>query len=111
MVSAVLPPHHSLPQYKKQAKDLLKAANSDDAPAIQRMDANLPSGKRSETRQTGTAFALADAQLVIAREHGFESWPKFVKHVESLVGVDPKTAIWQAAQQAVIAGDQSTLAQ
>jgi len=24
-----------------------------------------------------TRFALADAQLVIAREHGFESWPKF----------------------------------
>ncbi|HEX3092707.1 MAG TPA: ankyrin repeat domain-containing protein, partial [Candidatus Angelobacter sp.] len=27
-------------------------------------------------------FALADAQLVIAREHGFESWPKFAKRIE-----------------------------
>src|SRR5262249_53777184 len=30
------------------------------------------------------AFQLADAQLVIAREHGFESWPKFAKHIETL---------------------------
>jgi ankyrin repeat protein len=29
-------------------------------------------------------FHLADAQLVIAREHGFESWPKFAKHIETL---------------------------
>ncbi len=29
-------------------------------------------------------FALAGAQLVIAREHGFESWPRFVKHIEGL---------------------------
>src|SRR5262249_24760123 len=26
----------------------------------------------------------SDAQLVIAREHGFESWPKFARHVEEL---------------------------
>ena len=29
-------------------------------------------------------FALADAQLVIASEHGFESWPRFAKHIEGL---------------------------
>ncbi|MGB9123427.1 MAG: hypothetical protein WCE73_22620 [Candidatus Angelobacter sp.] len=25
---------------------------------------------------------MADAQLVIAREHGFESWPKFARRIE-----------------------------
>ena len=29
-------------------------------------------------------FTLTDAQLVIAREHGFESWPKFASHIETL---------------------------
>ena len=28
--------------------------------------------------------ALTDAQLVIAREHGFESWPKFAAHITTL---------------------------
>ena len=28
--------------------------------------------------------ALADAQLVIAREHGLESWPKFAAHITTL---------------------------
>src|SRR5262249_48233985 len=29
-------------------------------------------------------FQLADAQLIIAREYGFESWPKFAKHIRAL---------------------------
>ena len=29
-------------------------------------------------------LTLTDAQLVIAREHGFESWPKFAQHIETL---------------------------
>ena len=32
----------------------------------------------------GGAASLADAQLVIAREYGFASWPKLKRHVESL---------------------------
>lgn len=29
-------------------------------------------------------FQLSDAQLVIAREHGFESWPKFAQQIETI---------------------------
>jgi len=29
-------------------------------------------------------FSLSDAQLVVAREYGFESWPKLKHHVESV---------------------------
>ena len=38
--------------------------------------------KRARGAAAHTTFALADAQWVIAREHGFESWPKFVRHLE-----------------------------
>ncbi len=51
-----------------------------------------------------TRFVLADAQFVIAREHGFESWPKFAKHVESVASAslassvsDPIAAFIEAA--------------
>jgi ankyrin repeat protein len=37
-----------------------------------------------ESEFRGDQIALTDAQLVIAREHGFESWPKFAKHIETV---------------------------
>ncbi|MDP9172020.1 MAG: ankyrin repeat domain-containing protein, partial [Acidobacteriota bacterium] len=44
---------------------------------------------------------LADAQFFIARAHGFESWPKFASHFQS-VG-------FEAAADAAISGDVETL--
>lgn len=45
------------------------------------------SGQAALPKKRGGLFRvrLADAQLVIAREHGFESWPKFAKHVEAVM--------------------------
>ncbi len=61
--------HLNLEYYRKQAKALLKASKSGDANAIQRLQRYLP---------TQTAMpALHDAQLTIAREQGFLSWPRF----------------------------------
>ena len=78
-----LPARPSLEQYKKQAKDLLKAYRSTDVETIRRVTRNHPRFEKfSEPGFDVTKFALADAQLVIAREHGFESWPKFAKHIE-----------------------------
>lgn len=83
MDSKPLPSRPSLEQYKKQAKELLKAYRSADAEAIRRVKANHPRfNKLSEVALRNTKLALADAQLVIAREHGFESWPKFTKRIE-----------------------------
>lgn len=62
-----------LHQQHKLAKDLIRAARAKDSAALARLRAVLPDR---------TQFKLADAQLVIAREAGFESWPKLVKHVE-----------------------------
>jgi ankyrin repeat protein len=78
-----LPARPSLEQYKKQAKDLLKAYRSADVETIRRVKRNHPRfEKLAEPGFDISKFALADAQLVIAREHGFESWPKFAKRIE-----------------------------
>src|SRR5579864_4475305 len=78
-----LPARPSLEQYKKQAKELLKAYRSADVETIRRVNKNHPRFENlSAPGFDVTKFALADAQLVIAREHGFESWPKFARHIE-----------------------------
>ncbi len=85
MDATPLPAHANLEQYKKQAKDLLKAYRSADVETIRRVKRNHPRfEKLSEPGFQITKFALADAQLVIAREHGFESWPKFAKRIHEL---------------------------
>jgi len=89
--------HPSLEQYRKQAKELVKVFRS--APSrrksldsqvahsevVQRVKKHHPRFRDlPEDEIAGTRFALADAQFVMAREHGFESWTKFARHVESL---------------------------
>jgi ankyrin repeat protein len=55
------------------------------------------------------ACTLAQAQLVIAREHGFASWPKFAKHVEALARTQSPIAAFEAAVDAIVSGDLATL--
>jgi ankyrin repeat protein len=89
----------SLEQYRKQAKELVKVFRSSRKPldsqvahseathaeVVQRVKKHHPRFRDlPEDDIAGIRFALADAQFVIAREHGFRSWPKFAKHVESL---------------------------
>jgi hypothetical protein len=52
---------------------------------------------------------LADAQFVIARVHGFLSWPKFVKHIESLARASSPVSAFEAAASAIVTGDVTTL--
>jgi len=49
--------------------------------------------------------ALADAQFVIARSHGFESWPKFVRHLESAMLEGSSQSRFESAADAIVAGD------
>jgi Ankyrin repeats (3 copies) len=110
-----VPTRPNLEQYKKQAKDLVKSYGSGDAAALERIkqhhprlgklrDAELPG---AELR--GARFALADAQLILACEHGFESWPRFAKHVEALSLKSSSTSRFESAVDAVVAGDIATL--
>jgi ankyrin repeat protein len=52
---------------------------------------------------------LADAQFFIAREHGFESWPKFATQVRALERGNSRDARFEAAADAVVSGDIRTL--
>src|SRR3989442_5920849 len=96
-----LPARPNLEQYKKQAKDLVKAFRAGDDAALHRLREHHPHPARD-------SFELADAQLVIAREHGVDSWPKLKQEIESAsVRVPP--AVWKMAEDAIVAGDLSTL--
>jgi Ankyrin repeats (many copies) len=103
-----LPDRPSLDQYKKQAKDLLRAWRAGDAEAIARVTTHHP---RLTTRgaSADAVFQLADAQLVIAREHGDDTWAAFVARVEAIVGAAPAPP-WKLAEDAVVRGDAEALA-
>ena len=103
MESRELPLHPNLDQYKKQAKDLLKALQAEDPKAIQRVHQFHPHGRELSKP------SLADAQLVLAREHSFESWPKFSKYVRELGQTNSAFAQFERAADAVVAGDAATL--
>jgi len=76
--SLSLPERPSLEQLRKQAKELLKGYRADDRTAVARFRSHHPRGISEKQ------VALADAQLVLAREYGFPSWAKLKHHVESL---------------------------
>jgi ankyrin repeat protein len=69
-----LPTRADLAQQKKQAKELLQSFQSGDTEARARVRAVLPDKKK---------IALADAQLVLAREYGFTNWAALKNHIES----------------------------
>jgi ankyrin repeat protein len=72
-----LPERANLEQLKKQAKSLLAAARSQEPNAIQRFEAVLIGRSLKPD-----AIALHDAQFVLAREYGFESWTALKQEVE-----------------------------
>jgi ankyrin repeat protein len=65
----------NLEYYRKQAKSLLKLAKTGDPTALQRIQLNSP--QPSDSTAALEAPALHHAQLAIAREQGFPSWPRF----------------------------------
>ena len=133
-----LPTRPNLEQYRKLAKDLAQACRSSDPAAIRSWAirwidklATLQDAPRSLlrneqeingqvesiqqfalktfTRGTEATCALTDAQFVIARAHGFLSWPKFVTHVESLGQARSIVSAYEQAVTAIVTGDVATL--
>lgn len=72
-----LPARPSLEQLRKQAKDLLRQARAGDVRALSQI--RTQRGRAVDVARV----RLADAQLAIAREHGFASWPRLKHHVEA----------------------------
>ncbi len=114
-----LPARPRLEQYQKQAKDLLEAFNSGNPEAmrwVKRYHRRLPGrpdtndrNKVTDSEIRSAKLSLIDAQFVIAREHQFENWSKFEKHVEGLNRKNSRVAQFEAAVDAIIAGDITTL--
>ena len=132
-----LPLRPNLERYKKIAKDLIKACKLVDLDAIGNWAeawvkmvvkrSGIELGRR-ESRAIGRwteqveAFAqhklsdkngprcrLADAQFVIARSHGFESWNKFTKHLDDLSHKTSLVSKFEAVADAICNGDVKTL--
>ena len=132
-----LPTRPNVEQYKKLAKDLVKACKSGEPAAVRDWAvrwieklAALQDAPRSLLRgeneisahvdtvdqfarktlsRNAATCALADAQLVIARAHGFLSWPKFAKHVESLARINSTVSAFERAASAIVTGDTVSL--
>lgn len=110
MAAKELPARPDLEQYKKQAKDLAKRWKSGNSEAIERTRKHHPRlAAVSGSALRRARLTLADAQLVIAREHGFESWPKFARRIKELTGERSQAEIWKSAENAVVAGDATAL--
>jgi ankyrin repeat protein len=60
----------NLEYYRKQAKALLEAAKANEPVALARISQQQPQFDRAQLK-------LHDAQLTVARENGFPSWPRF----------------------------------
>lgn len=76
-----LPAHPSLEQLQKRAKELLRQVRAGESAALQRFQVAIPQlGNSVPPREV----RLADAQLVIAREHDFESWADLKHYIGAL---------------------------
>ncbi len=78
-----LPPNPRLDHLKHQAKDLLKAHASRSPEIAQIIREFHPRfAKATDAEIFAADLKLSDAQLTIAREHGFPSWPRLKKRIE-----------------------------
>jgi DNA-binding NtrC family response regulator len=84
-MSKHLPPQSNLRQLKNQAKDLCKAYQAREIDALRRFRQSHPQHQDSSDAHLAEAgLTLQDAQLVIAREYGFDSWPKLTTSLADL---------------------------
>jgi ankyrin repeat protein len=84
MTATQLPERPNLDQLKRQAKDLLRDARAGDPQAIARFRILPAYTRHSDSDLARAALALHDAQSVIAREYGLDSWNALRDHVEEL---------------------------
>ena len=89
-----LPPNPNLDKQRKLAKSLARDYWRGEPEAIERVRALHPKPPSPE------AFALSDAQLVIARSYGFAGWPQLKRKIDALTKSPTDLFV-----QAVEAGD------
>jgi ankyrin repeat protein len=105
-----LPPRPNLEQLKNQAKSLLKVLRIGGAGIFARVREHHPRWQgSSDAILTSAQFTLADAQLMIANEYGFESWPALKSHVLSHQASPSVEATIRSLQDAAGRGDLARL--
>src|SRR5690349_1391380 len=132
-----LPRRPNVEHYKKLAKDLVKACKSDDAESailqwveqwvtvlvkqsgvefrrplpviVSRRTDQVAGFVQRKTREHHGRCRLADAQFILARSHGFDTWARFVKHLNGLKAKGSNIARFETAADAIIKGDLKTL--
>jgi hypothetical protein len=86
-----LPSRPNLEQLRKQAKSVLKGHQAATPEILGRIREHHPRWRHfTEAIIASSPFTLADAQLVIAAEYGFETWSRLRTHVLQNEG-DPST--------------------
>jgi ankyrin repeat protein len=96
-------------EYEREAQALFEALQARDESVQWRFKWEHPQfrDKTLDAVQHAT-FDLSDAQMVVAREHGFEDWPHLVRFAES-VRRDESIVRFEAAVDAIVAGDLETV--
>ena len=94
MSDQALPARPDAGQLRRLAKELRAAARAGDPGAVQRL--------RDHVDADPATVSLSAAQLVVAREHGFASWPRLMEHLEArrrpvLSGLSPRRAVVASA--------------
>lgn len=108
-MSEALPFTATIQEYKQQAKALFKALLAGDEQARWRFKWNHPRFRDEPATAILTAtLSPADAELVVAHEHAFETWED-VKRFAETVARDGPVARFEAAVEAVVSGDADTL--
>ena len=79
-----LPDRPNLNHLRKEAKRLLASCKARDPLALERMHVQVPKATRLTRDRDATEpeLRLADAQLCLAREYGFGSWPELKRYVD-----------------------------
>ena len=108
--SSPLPSRPSLEQHEKLRERSRRSVPVERTRRHRRVGcpvSRVDPGVRSIARQTLTSrdCALTGAQFVIARAHGFETWPIFAAHLEDLQKKESPVSMFEAAAEAVVAGD------
>src|SRR6187551_2771882 len=84
-------PIHQIPQRpslefdRKAAKKLLREVRAGSAPALARFQEFHPRFRSSTTAHDLASLKLSDAQLVVARQYGKPSWPRYKHFIETLL--------------------------
>ncbi len=105
-----LPTRARLGQYEKQAQDLVDGHKLGDPESIWRIKSYHPRFRgMPDSEVRSTTFALADAQLIVARWNYFESWLELAGYVEAVTDESSLVSHFESAVDAIVDGDVAAL--